>query len=156
MEPPRRRLRRKIGFKQIETGCWASFGSVTRRKNGTARRPSLPGKRLRPTRPLLRPGDPKPHRSFTKLLENLIPRGVCLGFLHGHDWYTECGVDSGQVEPTAPSQRRSDNRPALQLQRRYLKTKKDPPSRRAGMRRRVSFCLASTKNREARSLFSTN
>src|SRR5215471_17500361 len=50
------------------------------------------------------------------------------------------------------SERRFENRPALQ--RRYLKTKRDPPSRRAGMGRRVSFCLAQ-KNREARSLFST-
>src|SRR5215475_995792 len=50
------------------------------------------------------------------------------------------------------SERRFENRPALQ--RRYLKTKRDPPSRRAGMGRRVSFCLA-RKNREARSLFST-
>src|SRR6516164_10657395 len=48
------------------------------------------------------------------------------------------------------SERRSENRPALE--RRYSKTKRDPPSRRAGVkRRRVLF---SNKNREAWSLFS--
>jgi hypothetical protein len=34
------------------------------------------------------------------------------------------------------SERRSENRPALQLQRRYARTKRDPPSRRAGVKRR--------------------
>jgi len=47
------------------------------------------------------------------------------------------------------SERRSENRPALQ--RRYSKTKRDPPSRRAGVNRRK--LLFSTKNREAGSLF---
>ena len=50
------------------------------------------------------------------------------------------------------SERRCENRPALQ--RRYAKTKRDPPSRRAGVKRRVSKLLFSTKNREAWSLFS--
>src|SRR6516225_794614 len=48
------------------------------------------------------------------------------------------------------SERRSENRPALQ--RRYSKTKRDPPSRRAGVKRRK--LLFSTKNREAWSFFS--
>src|SRR5262249_53841686 len=48
------------------------------------------------------------------------------------------------------SERRSENRPALQ--RRYSKTKRDSPSRRAGVKRRK--LLFSTKNREAWSLFS--
>jgi hypothetical protein len=47
------------------------------------------------------------------------------------------------------SERRSDNRPALQ--RRYAKTKRDRPSRRAGVKRRK--LLFNTKNREAWSLF---
>jgi hypothetical protein len=38
------------------------------------------------------------------------------------------------------SERRSENRPALQ--RRYSKTKRDPPSRRTGVKRRVSLFLA--------------
>jgi hypothetical protein len=50
------------------------------------------------------------------------------------------------------SERRSDNRLALLLQRRYAKTKRDRPSRRAGVKRRK--LLFNTKNREAWSLFS--
>src|SRR6516162_3999480 len=52
------------------------------------------------------------------------------------------------------SERRSENR--LALQRRYSKTKGDPPSRRAGVKRRKLLFtpLVSTKNREAWSLFS--
>jgi hypothetical protein len=48
------------------------------------------------------------------------------------------------------SERRSDNRPALQ--RRCSKTKREPPSRRAGVKRHK--LLLSTKNREAWTLFS--
>jgi len=53
-----------------------------------------------------------------------------------------CGLESA-------SERRSDNRPALQ--RRYSKTKRDRPSRRAGVKRRK--LLFSPKNREAWPLF---
>jgi len=48
------------------------------------------------------------------------------------------------------SERRSENRPALQ--RRHFETKTDPPSRRAGVKRRK--LLFRTKNGEPCSFFS--